>query len=1009
MKETIASLVIPELIGRQKVLDKVFGAIRDPQPVLHVLYLSGDGGLGKTRLLQHVLDTIRGDSNVYVPETLLDLYHVELHTLEGFMKEVVRVFPEESKFVFDEFEKEYRTLNQLRVHQEGKLAEQQNKVEEAFEKGMRSLCEKRRVVLMLDTVERAVYYTEERGIPHLADTIRWLNEKVGKWRNLTLIFAGRKRAETVWNLFRETHSLPSEHAIPIGTLSIQESREYLKALERYLRERGETFVAERLAALPEDVIERVCKLSEGRPILLSLFADYFSVARRGQLPPSLNSDVNAERRNLEEELVSRFLESGELGETITALGRAPRGVDARLLAKLLEIPENEAKERLQSIKKFTFVKARSDETYFLHDEMYALMRRQVYDHPKDSIQALRAFTAIKEDVEKRLERVSQQLEELYAPVLKGTSETLRFTDLAESYSARRKWLGFKLFYFLCYDFERGLRHFFRFAQEALRGRDVWMGLQLEAELWDFLSTYYPHPEEERLEGVFPKKLLQSLLEINRLYYAYIEGDNSRFEELSRQMEETAREQDWANCMPIALLALYTTLGDIYSNRGTLEDSKKAESYLQKACAVFPEEVEKYWTEGVEEAAKRYEDRFSPLEVWYMKAYLARAVFARAYTIRMRGKLQESVPEYQKAIALLRQINLQVNLATAMNDLGFTHATLGNWDTAYRLILDAMDLHQKLSIYASLCYDLNALSRAKIMEGHSLTEAIQLATRALALSRALGFTRVMGMSYRNLAEANRRSARNELLTSEEKRNLLRQAREYAYESRFAFEKVGETARLIEAWMEIGCATRDWVKLEIISPDPTVSVERLFQESRHAFQQAIELAQKEQLHHKELDARANLAWLEYYRLRNTDPISEDLKKAIEEAENRLSQPGESNPEIRVWAGKIYVLKGVICFHELQLVEPFSRKAFSSGQEDAQLKELLEKMGENFARGLQESAVFSENSQGIRNAKQDIYKCLKLLNTSELKPLCRKVKEVQQESVLEKFLREVMLWVE
>lgn len=1011
-RQATGAVNIPELIGRQQVLEAVFRAIRDPSQTLHVLYLSGEGGLGKTRLLQHVLNTLRNEPQMVAPETLLDLYHVELHTLEGFMKEVVRLLPEEVKPSFEEYEKAYRMLNQLRVHQEGKLTEQQNRVQQAFDEGTQALCKKHRVVLMLDTVERAVYPAGEQGEPRLAAVIPWLKDCVGRWKNLTLIFAGRQRADAVWRLFREAYALPEEQAFHIGVLSPQESREYLQALEWHLRTLGEHSVADRLASLPEEVIERVCRLSEGRPILLSLLADYFSVAGRGQLPAVLESAGKAERRDLEEQLVRRFMESGELGETITAIGRAPRGVDAPLLAKLLDIPANEARERLHKIRKFTFIKARADETYFLHDEMYALLRRQVFDTPDDAVPANRAFAAIKEDVEKRLTRVNQQLDELFAPVLKATSETLKFTELAEAYSARRKWLGFKLFYFLHYDFERGLRHFFRFSQEALRARDVWMDLQLQAELWDFLSTYFSHADDERLGGAFSKELLQTLLQIHELYHLSIAGENERLEALRQQLERVALEQGWQERLPIALLALYTVLGDIYGGRGTLEDSAKAEEYFQKAFGVFPEEVQTGWSQGVDESAERLKGRFTSVEVWYLKAYLARAVFARAYLIRMRGHLTESIPEYQKAIALLRQINLQVNLATAMNDLGYTQAAQGNWDTAYRLIQDAMNLHQGLSAYASMCFDLNALSRAKIMEGYSLAEAIELATRALALSRALGFPRMVGMSCRNLAEAKRRSARSDLLTFSEKKELIRQARDHAYEARDAFEEVGEKARLIEAWMEIGCATRDWVKLLVSRPDPADSVERLVAESRKAFERAIRLAQEEKLLHKELDSLVNLAWLEYYRLKETEGISEELQTAIERVEKLIPEPGtgEINPEIWVWAGKLYTLKGVVNFHVLKQLDRNRRKGFTAGTQDEQIQHLLEELGENFARGLEESSRYSQNSQGIRNAKQDIYERLKFLNAVELKVLCRKVKSIYpKESALEKFLREVMLWVE
>lgn len=73
----------PGLVGRKDVLEKIEQAFNDPSPTPRLIFLHGEGGIGKTRLLQESLEMARKDKTCRVAEGLLDFYHIGQHTPIG--------------------------------------------------------------------------------------------------------------------------------------------------------------------------------------------------------------------------------------------------------------------------------------------------------------------------------------------------------------------------------------------------------------------------------------------------------------------------------------------------------------------------------------------------------------------------------------------------------------------------------------------------------------------------------------------------------------------------------------------------------------------------------------------------------------------------------------------------------------------------------------------------------------------------------------------------------------
>jgi len=72
----------PELVGREAFLERIYQAVTDTS-CSYVIYITGEGGIGKTRLVQYVLENPPADNHLVVASRVIDLYHSQVRTLAG--------------------------------------------------------------------------------------------------------------------------------------------------------------------------------------------------------------------------------------------------------------------------------------------------------------------------------------------------------------------------------------------------------------------------------------------------------------------------------------------------------------------------------------------------------------------------------------------------------------------------------------------------------------------------------------------------------------------------------------------------------------------------------------------------------------------------------------------------------------------------------------------------------------------------------------------------------------
>jgi len=999
-----------ELVGRQSLLEHFESIVRNPSKSPKLVFLYGLGGIGKTRLLKEILESARTVSDCRVADEVLDFYHIMLHTPIGLTNAVFEMLS--SPFdCFNAYKATYDTLNRALLG--GNVTELENLRDDTlntFDKDLKRLSVKNRVVLALDTVERIVYglagWTDE--IP-LAESWKWFVQRLGDWQNVIVFVAGREEARPAIEQIKAKHPSLIEE-IEIGPFSEEESLEYFSKKACELKEEGSNQLGMRLENLPDDIKRNAHTYSQGRPILLALLVDYLSFPGVNGIPDVLRQaphqlSPEESTRRFEEALFAR-LKEGEMGETLIALGRVPKGADEEMLSKLLAkdgrpLSIQEASKRLKEVQNFSVVKIRPhDQRVFLHDEMYAFLQRYVFNSPYDADLQNATFEAIKTHYQELCQRIIQELNKRYAP-LEEKGNQINDKDkekLNEVHTQYQSLLVEIMYYHLRYDLDRGFRTYYRYSHEATLARNELMDLQLQAELLSYLSR----PPTPIVEKDIPVNLIVESLKIKPISRAWAFSKHTEGLAKGHYLIDEV-ESEWRSHFPPLLAALHVWTASLHIMRGRKEedDFVEAEKHLAEVYFLLPEK----------QIARPFGDLVYPdTLLWYEKAVSALAHRVHGYLKRVQGLLKNVVAEYQKAIELLREVNLLIEMATVSNDMGFAQAELGEWHDGRANVEDALILRRELGQRVPVALSLNTLASIDVREGQDYSSAREKSQQALTIFRSFSHKRGIGMALVTLAEATRRQAGlTALLGVEERISLLREARDYAREAITCFQEVEEIPRQVDALIEVGCACRDWAFWLQDFPRPGDNIEKISKESRDALKQAVNLAAGTgYLLHRQLDALVNLAWLDYYKLKSDETITENhpIHTLIAEIEETFPNDDEMLKQPQVWAqkGKLFVLKGHLAYRHLKQQRQREPKGISLA-----VNEILREIATNYALGLDYSQRFTDDSQGIRQAKKGISQRLKDLNAAELQIICDRIKELypSKAPLIQRFLNNRGLW--
>ena len=992
------------LVGRKDIVAKIKKAITAKTGQPCVVFFYGPGGIGKTRILNEALDIARemnkNTDSMLIASTSVDFYHVTNHTRNGLANALYGVLTP-PKDPFDNYLQEHRALSRMWLGGEVTgVAEQIQKEINAFEQDMVSISQKRTVILAFDTLEKVLYGSLEGhpGILNQAEGWSWLVKSLSSWGNVVLFVAGRPES---YPLFEMPDSQPLKDIlkVEVGSFSPEETEDYLRTIEKEAEKHRDNDTALRVQALTPDLRRAIHYYSNGHPILLALLVDYMLNAPPGQVPDLFYRPFENIRKQtgqlidfrqaLEGQLVARLRTTPRIGDTILALGRLPKGADVKLLSKVADISTLEASRWLEEIQRYSFVKVRpSDERVFLHDEMYAILNRQIFNQPVDAPEAGKAEEAILAYYKERNAEIRGQLNELYKPVEIDKRDRLDLVQAAEIHADRRDLLTEIAYYRLRQDAERGYMRCYRYMREAVLTGDLMLYIQIQTEIQAFLSEKDANGQPVVIDEEVRTLLTWEML-ISPIAHAWIAREfDTLFQRINNLRANSVLNIYWS--IPTYQASLDMWEAYARTLRGGQDNFDLASVAFQRAI----QRINTY-LDG---------NDLSKALIWQAKSILATSYRLLGYLQRQQGLIDLAITNYKKALPLLRAIDLRIELAIALNDLGFALTQRGQWTDARALVNDAKEMRRDLGMRGAVALSLNTLAQIELYEGR-FEISTEYSERALALGRALVEPRVTGLALIAMAEAQRRLSKTDRIPNlEDKINLLRAARDQSEEALRIFKKHEEKTRQVEALIEIGCACRDWAKLRLQSSSSRDDIRRLVDESQKALREAASEAGTT-IRYRQVDAWVNLAWLGYF-ISDDNLIKEaaTMLETIILPEERI-RAGVGEPRLDAQKSQMLIWPQIGKLEILYGHRQYERLENSINYEHEKLDALLKAIDHYFL-GLQYSSLYSKEYRDINIAKDQIYEHLKKLPSGQLTAVTQRISELKKEynirsSELEKLL--------
>jgi hypothetical protein len=967
---------LEEFIGRKPILNQVRTWLEDGK--FHLAFLSGEYGVGKTRLLQRVLKLAREEleyKGAPAEDLLIDLYHFRHHTPEGLAVAIFKAFDNtKNEHYFNPFITARRKLDEARVGGGSKaIKEQLDALLNSCAEGVKKMSAERGVLLLFDTAEQFVYPTGARFAP----AWDWLKGWITDLPRGAVLFAGRPEAGALFQQFP---------TIPLDFFTAEESAAYLTAVaERWSQETGQS-----VEFAAEDV-QKLHALSQGRPTLLAIFLEL-----RMRDPQAFKDLSELQTETFEQTVIEYLLSQPELGETLKAAGRARKGIDPELLAKIRGIPLREAKGALETLRNLSFAKTvPDDERVYLHDDIYDLLDKYVYSEDADAAERQTAAQAIYEYYKDAIKQKDEELREVFASITHETdlnqppdTDKDYVSKIRKLEEARQRLKTEFIYYRLRNQVEKpgkrkwfeddpifaGLKMYYRYGHEAATSNNDEILIPLQIELTNFWLS--------REEGNFWKPFIEGLLLVHEIWLNVATGQNywNEVPHLLKSLNEIRGLADDQKTILHAFLETWQGTGLVFG------ESKY-------------DDAEKIFTKILDETEALSVDR--RLE-WFKNAVLSLAFRQRAYLRRIRGLFGDAIEDFRQGLYYNRLIHFDHEEATLRNDMGFVQMLAGRFQPAFENIWDGLQLRYELAVGHRIALSHSSLAQHFIATG-AYEEARKHAQYAVRIAGAVGYRRGIGFGNLALAEAARRFAFSAQGPSNQE-EYLREAQD-AIE--IALENLSEAARLIDASLEQACLYRDRLRIE----SDLAKKKAWFEKSDTLFKKVANEAGNAKIEYRQADAMCNRVWLGYYAddMEHAEQTAKEFELLevlkpywLKEGKFVDEKKARENPQLWSQIGKYYVGLGMV--------------ALTKWRKEKK-EEFLKDAARYMTLGLKYSTTFAEDHRGLREERRTLLSELGKLHADELRRFGSFVQEAEkaekiltkkdEQSALQSLMRDHALW--
>lgn len=402
---------LKNLVGREDTLKEIYNRAEDAERKKRsaLIYMEGKGGIGKTAILERVHEAIKERGDALLVDHILDIYHLDHQTVRGFCDALVAAFPGHVGF-FDRYREYARKADDAYVLNDyDEAARLWQDAEKALADALSNLTidrsgRDRPVWILIDTAEM-LYFEAVRqddqmrlGMEHLST---WLPIFLPLLRGqpIIMILAGRPPQDEQPSLLGALRANVTKgwligKPINLNPLDASACRKYLEMVANLLENDGDQSGANRIRNYLSDYDKRLLQRETGgEPLYLAMTCDILRTG--GSLPKGFyNANIDEQLNNPAVLTVHYMSLRTPLGITLQAMALLRKGADAKLLARIMGIPNDEdendpeyktayqkAQEYLEEAALLTLVKERPGDItrrYFLHDEVYDLYAQQAW-------------------------------------------------------------------------------------------------------------------------------------------------------------------------------------------------------------------------------------------------------------------------------------------------------------------------------------------------------------------------------------------------------------------------------------------------------------------------------------------------------------------------------------------------------------------------------------------------------------------------------------------------------
>lgn len=619
-------------IGREEELTLIEGLIRKQLPTCDAVFLHGQGGVGKTRLLYEVAERFGRITESHLLITrIMDFGKPALHKLDGMRQAILEELGRERFSAYLQALSNWRKIARAGVTDE-KLEQEKHFLANSFAKNFNAVSQDQKIIVLVDTVDAVPSEVESLSLVHGLQNVLWL-------------FAGR-----------EAKSL-AENLLPQAWFD----QTYVRNLPFFDPEESQDYLFKKQAAfhttIEGSLASKVLFLAGGKPILIDLAVewmvhniplDWLVKQNYEELIHLPENELEARRAEFQRHLVYRIIERRTKLDSLFIVLTKVYPLDVQGIVEFLGCSLEEAKALMQEALTFSFIKKVRDSYILLHDEMQCMLDKYVWEEldPRGA----------------RLKRYSQQAEQYFGA--QAAEIRLELEQILATESSSQ---------------EVPADHFWQ--REILEGR-FW---ELARKQLDFANQDYPDKGADLFVTLFDfaasslnLQTRQNLLDEMSPYIGAL-SLSRKYEFEIRQARHLGLQGDYPN-KKASLLELLRT--------EALSSKQKVEALLELGntlirMADFKGGVA-YLGQAVQMSRREK-----------LHQFLANAMNTLGWGYRLMGNLDNALDCYQEALSVAADSADTPNQALILNNMGYIYALRRNINAALEACHQALAIWMQL--------------------------------------------------------------------------------------------------------------------------------------------------------------------------------------------------------------------------------------------------------------------------------------------------------------------------